>query len=105
MDMKPLEQIYWLRVGLGIVAGMASTGLNVLVGSLNWESFVLNELIYGIDMALIIYLASYFIMKAKFKDKLEKPKKLMTMGIFIYFIAWLVVWILFYSILRGPPPA
>jgi hypothetical protein len=35
-------------------------------------------------------------------NKVEKQSKIMTMGIFIYFIAWAAFFILFYSIMQGP---
>jgi len=35
-------------------------------------------------------------------NKVEKQSKIMTMGIFMYFIAWTAFFILFYSILEGP---
>ncbi len=105
MAMKTLEQIYWLRVVLGIVAAIASIGFNILAGTIETEVFTLNQLMNGMAMALLVYLLSYYVIKAKFRNKVEKPQKLLTMGIFIYFFAWLVIWILLYSILRGPPPA
>jgi hypothetical protein len=33
----------------------------------------------------------------------EKPQKIASTGIGIYFIAWLVFWVLFYTIIAGPP--
>lgn len=101
--MKPLTQIYWLRVGLGIVAALASIGFNILAGTIETTEFTLNQFMNGVAMALLIFLISYYIIKAKFRNKVEKPQKLMTTGIFVYFFAWLVVWILLYSILGGPP--
>jgi heme/copper-type cytochrome/quinol oxidase subunit 2 len=57
----------------------------------------------GLTIALLIYLLSYYVLKAKFLNKVEKQSKIMTMGIFMYFIAWAVFFILFYSILKGLP--
>ena len=97
--MKPLVMIYWSRLGLGIVAASLSTLLTLLRDELSYTA-IMN----GLTIALAVYLISYYIFKAKFKTKVEKQSKIMTMGIGIYFFTWLVFWILIYSILKGPPP-
>ena len=94
--MKPLEVIYWIRVALAIVAG----GISALVATL-FEAAEFNTFLNGITIALAIYLLSYYVLKAKFMNKVEKQSKIMTMGIFIYFIAWAVFFILCYSIFVG----
>lgn len=96
--MKPLEVIYWIRVALSIVAG----GISAFVATL-FDPYSFNTFLNGVTIALAIYLLSYYVLKAKFMNKLEKQSKIMTMGIFIYFIAWAVFFIMFYSILVGPP--
>ena len=64
----------------------------------SWTSFST-----GFSIALIIYLASYYIIKLKFMNKVEKPRKLITTGIGSYFLAWIVLWILMYTIIAGSP--
>ena len=96
--MKPLEVIYWFRVGLSIVAGTISAFMATL-----FDAYSFNTFLNGITIALAIYLLSYYVVKAKFMNKVEKPSKFMTMGIFIYFIAWAVFFVLIYTILVGPP--
>ncbi|PMB75235.1 MAG: hypothetical protein C0193_01370, partial [Candidatus Bathyarchaeota archaeon] len=59
----------------------------------------------GISIAIIFYVISYYIMKFNWASKVEKPQKIFTTGVGIYFIAWLVFWILFYTIIAAPPPA
>jgi len=93
--MKPLVLIYWTRLALGIVAALISA----LVATMQSASS-LNTFLNGITIALAIYLISYYGLKAKFHDKVEKPSKIMTMGIGIYFISWIVFFILVYSIMR-----
>ncbi len=107
--MNVLTKIYWIRVALGAVAGLASTAIPILsqsmVGRTLFEQMTdTNTLLNGITTALLIYLISYYIMKSKFASKVEKPTKIMTMGIFIYFFTWLVVWVSITTILIGPPP-
>ena len=95
--MKPIEIIYWIRVTLSIIAGLISA---VVAKFLNAAEF--NTFLNGITIALVIYLISYYGLKAKFANQVEKQSKIMSMGIFIYFIAWAVFFILLYSILKGP---
>jgi len=41
-------------------------------------------------------------LKAKFAAKIEKQSKIMTMGIFMYFLAWAVFFVLTFSFLSTP---
>lgn len=103
--MKPLQQIYWIRFGLGIVAAFIVTGFGIVSGSIHNDAFPINSLMNGISIAMVIYLVSYYLIKNKFLSKVEKPRKLTFMGIGIYFITWLVLWVTLYSVLAGPPLA
>ena len=94
--MKPLVLIYWTRVALSIVAAAISAVVATMQSADSLTTFV-----NGLTIALLIYLLSYYVLKAKFLNKVEKQSKIMTMGIFMYFIAWAVFFILFYSILVG----
>ena len=105
--MNVLTKIYWLRVALGAIAGIVSTSLPVIIQSVTGKALIeqiseTNTLLNGITIALLVYLISYYIMKAKLVSQVEKPTKIMTMGIFIYFFTWLVVWVLLTSIIIGP---
>jgi hypothetical protein len=53
------------------------------------------------SIALIVYIASYYLLKSKFGTKVAKPQKILTAGIGIYLLAWIVVWALLYSIMAG----
>lgn len=57
------------------------------------------KLLTGISLAIVIYIMSYYVVKAKFIHAVEKPRKLFTTGIGIYFLSWLVFWILFYTLI------
>ena len=95
--MKPLVTIYWARLGLGIVAALLSALLAIMRDELSFTTFL-----NGLTIALLVYLVSYYVFKAKFRAKVEKQSKIMTMGIGIYFFTWIVFLILFYSILKAP---
>ena len=96
-NLRPLALIYWARVTLGIVAGSISTVLTLYMGERGINSFL-----NGLTIALVVYLITFYIIKAKFASKVEKPSKLMSQGIGIYFFAWLLSWILLYTLIIGP---
>jgi len=83
--MKPLSQIYLIRVCLSIVAA----ALCVVLG--------FNNLISGLWFSIIVYLLSYYFIKQLFIDKVEKTSKIFTTGIGGYFLVWLVAWVMFFS--------
>ena len=95
--MKPLVIIYWIRVALSIVADAISAVVATL-----FDAFSFNTFLNSITIALLIYILSYYLLKAKFINKVEKQSKILTQAIFMYFIAWAVFFILFYSIIEGP---
>jgi len=59
----------------------------------------LTKFFNSMSIALVVYIISYYIIKRKFILTVEKPQKLATTGIGIYFISWLVFWILLYTII------
>ncbi|MGQ9506916.1 MAG: hypothetical protein ACUVTB_03525 [Candidatus Bathycorpusculaceae bacterium] len=100
--MTIIEKIYWIRLLLGVVAALASTAYTqakeVPIKVTDYFIFM-----NGISIAIIVYVISYYIMKFKWAAKIEKPQKIFTTGVGIYFISWLVFWVLFYTIMAGPP--
>ena len=92
--MKPLTTIYWLRVILGIVAGLVSAVL-----AFYQDKTSLYTLVNSITAALAVYIISYYILKVKFSKIVEKPSKIALMGIGMYFFTWLASFVLFYTIL------
>jgi hypothetical protein len=88
--------IYWIRVALSVVAAAISAEVATLFNALE-----INTFLNGITIALLIYLLSYYVLKAKYVNKVEKQSKIMTQGIFMYFISWAVFFILIYSIIVG----
>jgi hypothetical protein len=107
--LRPLEKIYWLRLALGFVAATLCAGYAVSANQIpivvEGQQFEVNYALffYSMDIAIILYILSYYLMKPKFINKVEKPQKIFTTGIGIYFIAWLVFWALLYTILAGRP--
>ena len=106
--MEVLAKIYWVRVALGAIAGLVCTGAVYLFQTISPSTHLIdvvssfNTLLNGITIALLIYLISYYVLKAKFSSRLEKQSKIMSMGIFIYFFTWIVVWVATLSAIIGP---
>lgn len=105
--MRPLEKVYWLRVVLGMVAALISMGYTVYekANGILLSAWYPNLLLNGSSIAIILYMISYYgIIKFKFKNVVEKPAKLVTTGIGVYWLSWIVFWVLLYTIIAGPPP-
>lgn len=110
--MKTLVFVYWLRLILGIVAALLCTGYGVATGSITRDFGNVEQanlivfsiplvLMNSISIMLAVYLISYYALKIKYAAGLEKPQKLVTMGIGVYLLAWLVLWTLLYTVIAG----
>ena len=92
--MTPITQLYWIRVVLGVISG-AITAVVFLLHSPN----DITSLVNGFTVALIMYLVTYYILKAQFKNKIEKQAKILSTAIAMYFFSWLSFFVLFYTII------
>ena len=90
--MKPTTIIYWTRVCLGVVAALISTLLNPVTQKSS------APFLSGLTIALLVYIATHYVFKARFLAKVEKPSKIFTTGIGAYFLTWIVAWIIFYTL-------
>jgi hypothetical protein len=97
--MTPLQKIYWLRLALGIAAAFACAGYGIAAGVISNQEFPLNVFFNSLSIALIVYIISYYVIKRRFILEVEKPQKLASTGIGVYFISWLVFWVLLYTII------
>lgn len=91
--METLSLIYYCKAGLGFVAGLICVAGWVLTDSL------FSSVFQGASFAIIFYIITYYILKMKFVTKVEKPSKLLTTGIGVYFMTWIVSWILLTSLI------
>jgi purine-cytosine permease-like protein len=96
--MTPVVQLYWTRVILGIIAAALSAAAAYLIGGSITNN--LDLLLNCITIALIIYLVSYYPLKAMYKNKIEKQSKILSTGVMMYFFAWLPFFILFFTIMK-----
>jgi hypothetical protein len=93
--MKPLSIIYWTKVLLGAVVGLFSGLLSVAAGSLSIGFSLFN----GISIALLIYIIVYYVYKHFFLAQVGKATKLLSTGIGGYFLTWIVVFGLVFTLL------
>ncbi len=105
--MNALSKIYWMRVAMGAIAGLISASISILTQSAAGTTILeqvgnTTTLLNGITIALLLYLISFYVLKARYASQVEKPSKIMSMGIFIYFFTWLLAWVLTLSALIGP---
>ncbi|MGD8565427.1 MAG: hypothetical protein PVF96_03680 [Candidatus Bathyarchaeota archaeon] len=100
--MKTLDTIYWLRFAFGIIAAFLCIGYGAVSGIIFESEITIIYFVNGLSIAIITYLASYYIIRYRFFERVEKPQKLVTTGIGIYFISWVVIWTLVYTIIAGP---
>ena len=94
--MTPIVQLYCIRVVLGIVAAALSAAAAFLMGNAAEISTFINSL----TVALLVYLLTYYILRAAYRNKIEKQSKIMSTGIGMYFFAWMAFLILFYTAIR-----
>ncbi len=96
--MKPIVQLYWLRTATGIVAGALGAVLAYFLETTAVQQ--ISVLLYAISLALLIYLLTFRVFKAIYQNKVEKPSKIATTAIGMYFFSWLAFFVLFYTIIR-----
>ena len=100
--MKPMEQVYWLRLALGVVAAFLCVGFGMATNTISSTIFQFNTFMNGMALALITYMVSYYPLKSRFKTKVQNPRKLFTTGIGVYLLSWIVFWALLYTAIAGP---
>ena len=95
--MKPLNVIYCIRIGFGALAALIATfAVNLKVGA---------PLMNGITIGLAVYLISYYLIKWLFMNKVDKPTKILTMGVGAYALTFIFCWVLFITPFLAPPTA
>ena len=100
--MKPLEIVYWLRLGFGVLAALVCIGYGLAEKAISSTQFSANLLLDSISLAIIVYVLSYYVLKAIFRFKVQKTQKLLTTGIGIYFLSWITFYALLYTALAPP---
>ena len=92
---KKLDMLFWLRVGIAVIAGTLATFIfeDIEGEERRWASIV---------FMIIIFIVTIFIAKSM---KMQLPssdrKKIVTQGIGSYIFLYLFVWILTYTIVHA----
>ena len=92
---KKLDRLFWMRVGIAVIAGTLATFLfeDIQGEERRWASIV---------FMIIIFIVTIFIAKSM---KMQLPssdrKKIVTQGIGSYIFLYLFVWILTYTIVHA----
>jgi hypothetical protein len=96
--MKPLETVYWIKFAFGFVAALVCLGYALVAyGTPLPSSGQVSLFFNSVSIAIIMYVLSYYVVKAAFKGQVAKPSKLLTTGIGIYFLSWIVFYIMFFT--------
>jgi hypothetical protein len=84
-----LDKLFWLRVGLGVLAG----ALSALIGSS--QSIESSRVALGFGIMIILFIVSYAMAKSmRIPIPAADKKKLITTGYGSYFLMFIFCWIL-----------
>jgi hypothetical protein len=88
MTITYTDRMFWLRVGLGVFMG----GVSEALFGTDYPS--------GILLAVVVYLASYYLVKRLWGAKLKEgdARKLYTAGLGSYALLFLFFWILLFTL-------
>lgn len=94
INIKPTDQIFWLRVIFGVLTGLI---LSILTITTNFGGQ------NGVLFALLMYITSYYIAKIKFSAVIpvKDSRKIITAGLGSFIMLFLFTWI-FLNTLFGP---
>ncbi len=86
-----LDKLFWLRVGLGVLAG----ALSATIGSSQAFSIESSRVGLGFGIMIILFIVSYVIAKSmRIPIAITDKKKLITTGYGSYFLMFIFCWIL-----------
>ena len=82
------DRIFWLRTAFGVAAGTGT------------EFLFYNDYLTGITFALLLYLATYYIVRRTWGTRLkpEEQNKLLTAGLPNYVLLFLFVWLFLFTL-------
>jgi hypothetical protein len=81
---------------LGLIAGAVTAVVDAFYGNM----YDITTLVNSITVALLIYFISYYVLRAAFKDKIEKQSKILSTGIGMYFFTWIASLVMFYTAIQ-----
>lgn len=87
--MRPIDKIFWMRIGFGVLAG-------IIAGMLGYLSS--NPMAFrGVGVGFMIYFLSYIVARVSFGKNLPPTdyRKMVTTGLGGYVFMFLFIWILY----------
>lgn len=84
--MEPLNLIYWIKFGLGILAAVFCMVMRV------------DNILFGVMISVLIYMVSDRILRQIFITKVGNLSDITKTGISVYFMSWVFFWILLYTL-------
>jgi Rab5-interacting Rab5ip-like protein len=83
----PFDKLYWLRVGLGVVAGLLA---GVIPGT---------DFYNGVSLGILVYLISYYFARYSWFKGVDKQfqGKIYTTGLAVYIGLFIFTWILLFT--------
>jgi hypothetical protein len=86
------DKVYWMRIGLGILFGVAA---EYILGANSSEIVY-----YGLSLGILGYLVSYYLARLVWFRKLDRSNtsKVYTTGIGAYVGMYLFTWVLLFTI-------
>jgi hypothetical protein len=94
--MTPIVKLYWLRVVLGIIAGLVSAIFTKFV----YFAADYTPLLNSITVALAVYVVTYYIVRVKLKEAIPQQSKILTTGIGMYFFTWITFFVVLYTAIQ-----
>jgi len=94
--MTPVVKLYWLRVVLGVIAGIISAVFAQYVYAAPNYTPLLNS----ITVALAIYIVTYYVLRAKLQNKITQQSKILTTAIGMYFFTWITFFVIVYTAIQ-----
>jgi len=91
MKMKQQDEIYWIRVALGIISGL-------IAGFIGFDSNN-SSAAQGILIPIVVYIFTFYVLRLKFKDSVMSPKQIFIKGIGSFIMLFLFSWILYNSLI------
>lgn len=86
-----------MRICFAILAALlASLVVNLKAG---------NPLINGITIGMAVYVVTFYLLRWLFMSKVEKPTKILTMGVGAYALTFIFFWVIFVTPFLAPPNA
>ena len=90
-----LDRVFWIRVGLGILAGVISAGIGLSYTHASTRGII------GLGIMIALFIVSYGVAKAlRVPIPSTEKKKLVMTGIGSYFLMFVFSWILTYTIIH-----